>query len=49
MFQNYIPSESFYIVGKSLQCDTIEELINDTPYDTIYGKQLQLILQWVKV
>lgn len=36
VFQHEIPSESFYIVGKSLQCDTIEEWINDTPYQNLY-------------
>lgn len=36
IFQHDIPSDSFYIVGKSLQCDTIEEWINDTPYQNLY-------------
>lgn len=36
IFQHDIPSESFYNLGKSLQCNATDNLIDDTPYDTIY-------------
>lgn len=36
-FQHEIPSESFYIVGKSLQCDRIDNCCADTvPCHGIY-------------